>query len=120
MDRVFWKVLEQVCGQKIPKEEEGLGWEETLEGVTVEGLDSQSLQRWLVEMPVRMGGLELTNQEDLSPLAFLGSLIQTIPYLGGETGVCPPLAHLVGRPGDQQWEPLLQSNGRTGLELMSL
>ena len=120
MDKVLWKVLEQVCGQKIPREEEGLGWEETLEGVTVESLDSRSLQRWLVEMPVRMGGLGLTNQEDLSPIAFLGSLLQAIPYLGGETGVCPPLAHLVGRPGDQQWAPLLQSSGRTGREVRSL
>ena len=59
MDKVLWEVLEKVVGQHIPSEEEGLGWEECIT-VPVEGLGGQSLQHWLVRMPVRLGGMGLT------------------------------------------------------------
>ena len=120
MDRVLWEMLEKVCGQHIPREEEGLGWQETLTGIPVEGLEGRSLQKWLVETPVRLGGLGIGSQEDLAPIAFLGSLLQAVPFFKGEHGVCSALGHLVGKPGDKQWEPLLQSGCRTGEELRSL
>ena len=33
-------------------------------------------------------------------------------------GVCPPLAHLVGETAETRYGPLVESNARTGRELM--
>merc|ERR1712074_112083 len=69
-------------------------------------------------MPVRMGGMGLISQADLSPIAFIGGLEQALPYFGGESGVCPPLQHLgAGGQQEEMWSPLLQSGCRTGREL---
>ena len=119
MDRVLWEVLEAVVGQHIPQEEEQHGWEECLE-IPIQELNRRSIQSWLVGLPVRLGGMGLTSQEELAPIAFLSSLQQAIPYYGGERAVCPTLAHLAGAAGDRQWENLLQSDCRTGRELQSL
>ena len=116
VDKVLQEVLEVVVGQHIPLREEGLGWEECLT-VPVEGLSGHSIQAWLCGMPVRQGGLGLTSQKDLSPLAFIGGLEQALPSFGGEQGVCPPLAHLVGHTSDARYAPLVESGCRTGREL---
>jgi hypothetical protein len=70
-------------------------------------------------MPIRLGGLGLRCQADISPLAYIGALEQSLPHFGGENGVCQPLAHLVDRNGDvsTRWRPLLESGCRTGIEL---
>ena len=69
-------------------------------------------------MPVRLGGMGLFSQADLSPFAFIGGLEQALPYFGGERGVCLPLQHLgAGGQQEQRWSPLLQSGCRTGREL---
>ena len=80
----------------------------------------RSFQQWLVRMPVRHGGMGLACQEDLAPLAFIGSLEQALPYFGGESGICPTLAHLVGGTPETRYTPLVESGCRTGRELLSL
>ena len=110
------EVLEAAVGQHIPLEEEGWGWEECLE-VPVGDLGGRSFQRWLLGLPIRHGGLGLTSQEELSPLAFIGTLEQALPFYGGESGVCPTLAHLVGNTAETRYAPLLASGCRTGVEL---
>ena len=64
--------------------------------VNVPGLESRSYQDWVVRQPIRLGGMGLRSQADLSSAAFLGALEQTLPSFVGERGVCPQLAHLVG------------------------
>ena len=62
----------------------------------------------------------IRRQTDLSTVAFIGALEQTVPAFTGDKGVCPQLSHLVGEPGvvDRRWEPLVQSGCRTGRELV--
>ena len=116
LDTVLQEVLEVVAGQHIPLVDEGLGWEESLE-VPVAGLTGRSFQCWLLGLPIRHRGLGLTRQEDLSPIAFIGSVEQALAFYGGETGVCPPLDHMVGSMAETRYTPLLASNCRTGQEL---
>ena len=68
---------------------------------------------------MKLGGLGLRCQADLSPAAFVGALEQTLPSFTGERGICPQLSHLVGdmENANQRWGPLLQSGCRTGVEL---
>jgi hypothetical protein len=63
-------------------------------------MTGKSFQTWVAKMPIRLGGLGLRCQADISPLAYIGALEQALPHFGGENGVCQPLAHLVGRDGD--------------------
>ena len=62
-----------MLGQHILMGEEGLGWKESVT-IPVKALDGRSFQIWLVRMPIRHGGMGLAFQEDLAPLAFIGSL----------------------------------------------
>ena len=57
------------------------------------------------------------SQSDLVHAAFIGTLEQALPFFGGEAGVCPPLAHLVGSEGEDRYKPLIDSTARTGREL---
>ena len=59
----------------------------------------------------------MASQAKLVPAAFIGALEQALPFFGGERGVCPGLAHLVGEGGDARYQPLVASNSRTGREL---
>ena len=61
----------------------------------------------------------LACQEDLAPLAFIGSLEQALPFFGGESGICPPLAHLVGGTPQTRYGPLVESGCRTCRELLA-
>ena len=116
VDQIIWEVLESVAGAHIPREEEGLGWEECLD-IPVRGLEGRSFQHWLSSLPIRQGGLGITSQVELAPLAFIGSVEQALPFFGGEKGVCPTLGHLVGEEQETRWAPLLASNCRTAREL---
>ena len=116
VDNILWSCLEVVAGSHIPKVCENLGWDQPL-NCPVENLDGRSFQAWVVGLPVRLGGLGITSQVELSPIAYIGGLEQSLPYFGGEKGICPPLAHLVGEDSNTRWEPLLQSDCRTGQEL---
>ena len=52
VDSVQMGVMEAVAGQHIPLLEEGLGVEECLD-IPVAGLGGQSLQSWLLSLPIR-------------------------------------------------------------------
>ena len=116
IDTLLHEVLEAVAGQHIPLREEGLGVEECL-NIPVTGLTDRSFQAWLCSLPVRQGGMGMASQAELVPAAFIGALEQALPFFGGERGVCPGLAHLVGEGGDARYQPLVASNSRTGREL---
>ena len=116
VDNILWDVLEKVVGAHIPREDEGLGWEDCLEA-PVGDLGGRSFQHWLSSFPIRQGGLGITSQQELSPLAFIGSVEQALPFFGGERGVCPTLGHLVGEQQETRWAPLLESDCRTAREL---
>ena len=73
VDRILLEGLEAVVGQHIHMGDEGLGWEECLT-IPVRGLDGRSFQSWLVGKPIRHRGMGLACQEDLAPLAVIGSL----------------------------------------------
>ena len=113
MDQILWDVLELAASSNIPRAGEGRSWECM---VGVPGLQSRSYQDWVVREPVRLGGMRLRSQADLSSAAFLGALEQTLPSFVGERGVCPQLAHLVGDSQDtnERWAPLIESGSRTG------
>ena len=106
------------AGHYILLVQEGLGWEECLT-VPVWGLDGRSFQRWLVGLPIRHSGMGLTCQEELAPLAFMGTLEQALPFFGGEEGVCPTLANLVGATAETRYGALVRDGCRTGQELLS-
>ena len=99
----------------IPRAEEGKSWDCV---VDVPGLHRRTFQDWVARQPIKLGGLGLRSQADLSPAAFVGALEQTLPSFIGEKGICPQLSHLVGDLGNvnQRWRPLLDSGCRTGLE----
>ena len=83
-------------------------------------LDSdRSIQRWLLESPVRQGGMGLENQTDLIPAAFISGLEQALPHFGGEDGICPALAHLIEEGAEERYAPLIESGHRTGKELVN-
>ena len=52
----------------------------------------------LSSLPIRQGGLGITSQVELAPLAFISSVEQALPFFGGEKGVCPSLGHLAEFP----------------------
>ena len=116
MDEIIWDVLEKVIGAHIPRGEEGLGYESSL-NIPCENLRGHSFQSWVAFMPIRLGGLGLRSQVDLAPIAYIGAIEQTVPYYGGEKGVCQPLAHMMGEDLQTRWQPLLQSGLPTGREV---
>ena len=118
MDIILWQMLEAVVGSHLPRQQEGLGYEHCLD-IPIQNLTGNSFLTWVAKMPIRLGGLGIRCQADISPLAYIGALEQSLPHFGGEKGVCQPLAHLVERNGDvnMRWRPLLESGCRTGIEL---
>ena len=119
MDDILWEMLVKVVGGPLPRQEEGLGYEHCL-GIPVQNLTGSSFQTWVAQMPIRLGGLGLRSQSDSAHIAYIGALEQSLPYFGGERGVCQPLAHMVGGEEDgmeNRWRPLILSGCRTGLEL---
>ena len=116
MDAVLWNVLQVATGSTIPRGADYNTWG-CVPNVPAEGLGGRSFQEWVVRQPVKLGGLGLRGQVDLSPVAFIGALEQTVAGFQGEQGVCPQLAHLVGADVANRWQPLLDSGCRTGREL---
>ena len=85
----------------------------------IPNLQRRTFQDWVIRQPVKLGGLGLRSQADLSPAAFIGAVEQTLPSFIGERGICPQLAHLVGNMENvnERWRTLLESGCRTGVEL---
>ena len=96
LDNILWNVLQCVSGSVIPRLEIDKGWECVLE-VPVEKLTGQSYMQWVARLPLKLGGLGLRSQVDVSPAGFIGALEQTVTSFAGERGVCPQLTHLVGQ-----------------------
>jgi hypothetical protein len=72
-----------VCGQNIPRSEEGLGVECVLRVGGVPGLADRSFQHWLVAQPVKLGGLGLRSLVETFPAAFIGGLEMALPHMVG-------------------------------------
>ena len=113
-------VLDKLLGTSIPMEGEGLGWDCPLY-VPIDGLQTRSFQQWVIRQPVKMGGLGLKSQVELSPAAFIGGVEQALPHFASHDGVCQLLADEVGEGQGhigvgRRWEPLLQSGCRTGVD----
>ena len=77
MDGLLREVIECSVGQRIPLEvgqdkSEGDGVVRI--GVPVRELNGRTLQRWLMELTVRQGGMGVECQEDLITAAFVGGL----------------------------------------------
>ena len=76
-----------------------------------------------VRLPVRLGGLGLSSLVDLSPVAFIGGLQQSLPHFIRDRRLCAQLQGILGgpsgelQPADSMWEPLLASGCRMGQEL---
>ena len=83
----------------------------------VAGLSGRSVQRWLFEMPVRLGGMGVESQEGLRGPAFIGGMEMALPSFGGDGGICPPLGGLIGDTPDACYRGILASGCRTGREL---
>ena len=118
MDDILWYVLKSAAGSQIPRQDEGLGWDCPLD-LPVDNLSGKSFQSWVVEIPIRMGGLGIREQLALSPIAYIGALEQTLPSFIGESGICPQLAHLVGSDSEDRWMSLVNSNSRLGREFVA-
>ena len=117
MDEVLWSVLEVAVGSHIPRGEEVLGYEHCPQP-PVHGLGNMSFQSWVAHLPHKQGGLGIRRQVDISPVAYIGALEQTLPSFHD---ICPPLRHLLGTEEhgeDRRWEPLIASGCRTGRELV--
>ena len=113
MDNILWEVLEIASSSSIPRAEEGKSWECV---VDVPGLHRRTFQDWVARQPIKLGGLGLRYQADLSPATFVGALEQTLPSFIGEKGICPQLSHLVGDLGNvnQRWRPLFTQGAELG------
>ena len=84
------------------------------------GLLGQSFQSWLVRLPVRENGMGLRSLVDTIPAAFIGSVEMSLPFFGGDEGVCRVLEPIMGdiqsESTDRRWHKLLSSDCRTGRE----
>ena len=74
LDSVLWNMLEYATKLHIPKGEEGLGVECSLQAPGIAYLQGRSFQHSLVRQPVKQGGLGLRSMEDTSPAAFIGGI----------------------------------------------
>ena len=119
MDMLMVEVLEKLVGMHIPMEVEAVGWDCPLH-VPVDGLGGRSFQQWVIRQPVKMGGLGLRSQVELSHAASIGGLEQALSHFTGKGGVCKQLVGVLGEwdgQEDRRWQPLLESDCRTGKEL---
>ena len=92
-DARIWADLEQLAGQaRIPRGEEGLGFECVPQVPGVPGLQGRSFQRWITSQPVKLGGLGLRSLAETIPAAFVGSVERALPFMLGQEGMpglCP-------------------------------
>ena len=119
MDGILWRMFEQAAGQHIPRVDEGMGVECSL-NVPIDGLGGHSFQSWLARLPIKEKGMGLRAMEDTIPAAFIGSVEMSLPFLTGEGGQCqllqPVIGDIRGSEEGVRWQALLQSGTRTGRE----
>ena len=117
MDSILWDLLQHATKLHIPRVEEGLGVECVLQVPGVVSLEGRSFQRWLVNQPVKQGGLGLRSLAETSPAAFIGGVEMSLPHFVGEEGICPLLEEQVGRvEGVNRWGTFLVAGSRTSCE----
>ena len=106
--------LEQVCGQHIPRTQEGLGVKCVLSIPSVPELAGRSYQRWMAGQPVKLGGLGLRSLVETCPAAFIGGVEMAFPHMvggEGEVGICPQLENVVGQvQGEERWKHFITAN----------
>ena len=89
---------------------------ETLLDIPVDGLRNRSLQWWVAQLPVQLGGLGVRLQTPLSPMSYLGSVEKCVPSFTSSN-----LAHLFeeGEPDNRQWARLVDSGSKLGAEFVN-
>ena len=117
LDRTLWAVLEQAAGQKIPRWEQGLGYECVL-NPPIDSMTQLSFQELFIRTPIRQKGFGLRSMLTTCPAAFIGGVEKSLPMFSGEQGICRQLQHQVGDGGmgEEWWRTLQASNCRTGRE----
>ena len=125
LDDHVWSVLEQICGQHIPKEEEGLGTECVVVVPQVPLLAGGSFQSTLIKQPIKLGGIGLRSLVETCPVAFLGGVEMSVPHMVVSedeelgSGICPQLEDVVGQvKGPVRWEEFLRKNSKTASEFI--
>ena len=114
MDSILWDLLQHATKLHIPRVDEGLGVECVLHVPGIVSLQGRSFQHWLVQQPVKQGGLGLCSLVETSPAAFIGGVEMSLPHFIGEEGICPLLQEQVGRvEGVNRWGTFLEAGSRT-------
>ena len=117
LDSALWDMLEHATKLHIPKGEEGLGVECTLQVPGIAFLQGRSFQNILIRQPVKQGGLGLRSMEETSLAAFVGGVEMALPHFTGDEGICVLLADQVGRvQGHNRWETFLEAGSQTASE----
>ena len=84
------------------------------------GAAGQSLQHWLVWLPVREQGMGLRSEAKTIPAAFIGSLKMSLLFLCGEGGQLKHLEPVIDdiREAEEgsRWRTLFESDCRTARE----
>ena len=101
LDDHIWLALEGMCGQHIPKGEEGSDVECVVNVPGVPELRGRSFQKHLIGQPIKLGGIGLRPLAETCPAAFLGGIEMSLPHLASvddaeEGGLCPQLAGVLG------------------------
>ena len=118
VNRVVLEVMEKMTGVSIPQSDGGLSYTCPM-NMEVMGLRGKSFQSVLTTLPIKLGGLGLRDQLQLSPAAYVAGLEQALPFFGGEKGICPPLAEVggEGQGAGSRWSKLIENGGRTAREM---
>ena len=126
LDDELWIILEAAIGCRIPRTQEGKGWETVL-SVPVGGREGRSFASWVVRLPIKQGGMGFRSLEETSQVAFLGAVEQVVPSLASQEAGCPQVTPFLGGlesfgeaaavAGVGRWEHMLEHGGRMGEEV---
>ena len=95
MDKVLKSVLNDLIGIEVPEKENCHSWSCPI-NIPVEGQSGKSFQSWIVRQPIRMGGLGIRSQVEVSPAAFIGGVEMSVPHFTNGDTVCQQLEPLIG------------------------
>ena len=98
--KLKWSLFERAVGQRVPRQEEGLGTECVLD-VPVDTMLGNSFQETLVRLPIRLRGFGLRSLAETTHTAFIGGVELA---LGGE------------QADRNWWRQLLDEDSRTARE----
>ena len=118
MDKVLKSVLNDLIGIEVPEKENGYSWSCPI-NIPVEGQSGKSFQSWIVRQPIRMGGLGIRSQVEVSPAAFIGGVEMSLPHFTNGDTVCQQLEPVIGNFNGnvkERWSRMIESGCRTGKE----